>query len=141
MNEFKEKFRGSKTISFYIHKDSSSEYECVADNSIPPTVSKKIYLNIQCNFWQFITLFILMKLIKMFEIWTDAPQIKFLNSKVFQKKGERVIFDCNVNSNPLSKIYWYKNQTRIYESYKFNFENLDDSYHRLYINVIVVMTL
>jgi len=106
-----EKFRGSKTISFYIHKDSSSEYECVADNSIPPTVSKKIYLNIQY-----------------------APQIKFLNSKVFQKKGERVIFDCNVNSNPLSKIYWYKNQTRIYESYKFNFENLDDSYHRLYIN-------
>lgn len=71
----------------------------------------------------------------LFLFLKDAPQIKFLNSKVFQKKGERVIFDCNVNSNPLSKIYWYKNQTRIYESHKFNFENLDDSYHRLYINV------
>lgn len=65
----KEKFRGSKTISFYIHKDSSSEYECVADNSIPPTVSKKIYLNIQCNFWQFIIVIYLNEIsFKMFEI-------------------------------------------------------------------------
>ena len=45
-----EKFRGSKTINLYIHKDSPSEFECVADNSIPPTVSKKIYLNIQRKF-------------------------------------------------------------------------------------------
>lgn len=65
----------------------------------------------------------------------DSPQIKFLNNKVFQKKGERVIFDCKVNSNPKAKIYWFKNSTRIYESSKYVFENLDDSYYRLYINV------
>ncbi len=47
---YKEKFRGFKTINLYIHKDSPSEFECVADNSIPPTVSKKIFLNIQCKF-------------------------------------------------------------------------------------------
>lgn len=106
-----EKLRGMKTIHLYIHKDSPSEFECVADNSIPPTVSKKIYLNIQF-----------------------APQIKFQNTKVFQKVGERVIFDCNVNSNPKAKIYWYKNQIRIHESSKYILENLDNSYHRLYIN-------
>lgn len=44
-----EKFRGHKTINLYIHKESPSEYECVADNSIPPIISKKIFLNIQCN--------------------------------------------------------------------------------------------
>jgi hypothetical protein len=44
-----EKYRGLKTISPYIHKDTANEYECVADNSIPPTVSKKIILNIQCK--------------------------------------------------------------------------------------------
>ncbi len=42
-----EKYRGQTTINLFIHKDSASIYECVADNSIPPTVSKKIYLNIQ----------------------------------------------------------------------------------------------
>lgn len=44
-----EKFRGTKTINIHVNKDSASEYECVADNSIPPTVSKKIFLNIQCK--------------------------------------------------------------------------------------------
>ncbi len=67
----------------------------------------------------------------------DSPQIKFLNSKVFQKKGERVIFDCIVNANPKAKIYWYKNQTRIYESKKYNFEVIEEINHRLYINTLV----
>ena len=44
-----EKYRGQSTINLFIHKDSASVYECVADNSIPPTISKKIYLNIQRN--------------------------------------------------------------------------------------------
>ncbi|CAF0856230.1 unnamed protein product [Brachionus calyciflorus] len=106
-----EKYRGSNKINLLIHKESPNEYECVADNSIPPTVSKKIYLNIQY-----------------------PPQIKFLNNKLFQKKGERVIFDCKVNSNPKSEILWFKNDTRIVESSKYTTENLDDSYNRLYIN-------
>lgn len=56
-----EKFRGMKTIYMSIHKDSASEYECVADNSIPPTVSKKIFLNIQCILNQ-ILFFLILKL-------------------------------------------------------------------------------
>ena len=52
-----EKYRGQKTINLFIHKDSANVYECVADNSIPPTISKKIYLNIQRNylFYMFLT--------------------------------------------------------------------------------------
>lgn len=71
----------------------------------------------------------------------DSPQIKFLNSKVFQKRGERVIFDCIVNANPKAKIYWFKNQTRIYESKKYNFETIEETNHRLYINVRKKITL
>lgn len=44
-----EKYRGFKTIDIFINPDSPNEYECVADNSIPPIISKKIYLNIQCK--------------------------------------------------------------------------------------------
>ena len=44
-----DKYRGLKTLNIHIHKDSPSEFECVADNSIPPTISKKIFLNIQCK--------------------------------------------------------------------------------------------
>ncbi|RNA20098.1 limbic system-associated membrane isoform X1 [Brachionus plicatilis] len=34
-----EKFRGMNKIDLMIHKDSPNEFECVADNSIPPTVN------------------------------------------------------------------------------------------------------
>lgn len=42
-----EMYRGHKTIELFIEKNTPNELECVADNAIPPTVSKKIYLNIQ----------------------------------------------------------------------------------------------
>ena len=108
-----EKFRGHKTIQFFIHKESPSEYECIADNSIPPIISKKIFLNIQY-----------------------APTVKLVNSKVFQNRGERVIFDVLVHSNPKAKIEWFKNKTKLVESNKYIFEELDNNLVRLYINVI-----
>ncbi len=47
-----EKSRGSPTLHLHVHsKDAPSEFECVADNAVPPTVSKKIFLNIQCKPW------------------------------------------------------------------------------------------
>jgi hypothetical protein len=37
-------------ITLLISRDSTNEYECVADNDVPPTVSKKIFLNVRCKF-------------------------------------------------------------------------------------------
>ena len=51
--------------------------------------------------------------------------------------GERVIFDCHVNSNPPAKVTWFKNQKLIHESNKYVFESLESLYHRLYINVSI----
>ena len=70
-----------------------------------------------------------------------------MNSKVFQRKHERVIFDCNVNSNPPSAVHWYKNRARIAIEQamdsnaggKYAIESLSDSFHRLYINVSMTM--
>lgn len=36
-------------IKLVIRRDSANDYECVADNGVSPTVSKRIYLNIRCN--------------------------------------------------------------------------------------------
>jgi hypothetical protein len=65
--------------------------------------------------------------------------VKFLNGRVFQTRGERVIFDCHVHSNPKAKIHWYKNNTQLVESNKYVFEDLDNNFYRLYINVILII--
>jgi len=107
-----EMYRGHKTIELFVEANTPSELECVADNSIPPTVSKKIYLNIQ-----------------------QPPQAQFMNNKVYQALGETVIFDCNVKSNPVANIYWFKNNSRIYESKKYRFEVLENNFYRLFVHV------
>ena len=61
--------------------------------------------------------------------------VNFLNVKVYQKLGEDVIFDCDVQSNPVPKVYWFKNQTRIRESGKYRFEIMENNFYRLFISV------
>jgi hypothetical protein len=59
--------------------------------------------------------------------------VNFLNDRVYQKKGHDVIFDCDVQSNPISKIYWFKNHSRIHESKKYRFEIMENNFYRLFI--------
>lgn len=61
--------------------------------------------------------------------------ITFLNGKLFQKLNEKVILDCKIDSNPKSEISWFRGETKIANSFKYNIENLDDSNSRLHINV------
>ena len=59
-----------------------------------------------------------------FKYIKDAPTVKPLNNKVFQNRGERVIFDMYVYSNPKARIEWFKNETKLFESNNFNGKKL-----------------
>lgn len=53
---------------------------------------------------------------------------------MYQSIGENVILDCDIQSNPVSKVYWFKNNSLIHESAKYQFEILENNFYRLFIN-------
>lgn len=58
-----------------------------------------------------------------------------MNTKIYQSIGETVIFDCNIDSNPIANAYWFKNNSRITESKKYRLEVLENNFYRLFVHV------
>lgn len=98
-----------------ISRSDLSKYECVAENGILPSVSKKFSLNI--NF---------------------APIVISIKPIIYQKPGESVLIGCRINSNPDSSVKWYKrklttlnNSMKEYDQYEEIDFNLNQNYQNL----------
>ena len=70
-----------------IKRNDPNSYECIAKNSVPPATSR--VFNIEVHF---------------------LPSVELDVRKTFQFMHKKFSLECKVNSNPIDKVYWYKNQ-------------------------------
>jgi len=79
-------FVGNELVITAIKRTDANMYECIARNSVPPATSR--IFNIEVHF---------------------LPTVELEVRKTFQFLHRKFSLECKITSNPLDKVYWYKN--------------------------------
>lgn len=79
-------FVGNELVIASIKRTDANMYECIARNSVPPATSR--IFNIEIHF---------------------LPTVELEVRKTFQFLHRKFSLECKITSNPLEKVYWYKN--------------------------------
>ncbi len=79
-------FVGNELVIASIKRTDANMYECIARNSVPPATSR--IFNIEIHF---------------------LPTVELEVRKTFQFLHRKFSLECKITSNPLDKVYWYKN--------------------------------
>ena len=87
-----------------VSRSGLNKYECVADNGILPSVSKRFTLTVHCK-WLVIFICVIVTLqLKAFK-FLDPPIVK---SAIYQETGQSIVVVCRIIANPECTINWYK---------------------------------
>ncbi|KAG4074609.1 hypothetical protein HA402_004480, partial [Bradysia odoriphaga] len=89
-----------------VSRNEMGAYLCIATNGVPPSVSKRIILDVECKKFYFI-----------------VP-----NQLVGAPAGTDVTIDCNTEAHPKAIIYWVYNTTMLLPSKKFKIDYTENSY-------------
>lgn len=82
-----------------IKRYHSGMYICLANNDVPPAVTRQMEIKVQY-----------------------PPVVKVLNTRLGQSLGKETILDCSVTSYPRAKVEWMKNDVVIDHSHKYRLE-------------------
>ena len=83
-------------------------YLCIASNDVPPTVSKRISLNVNCESYNPTYIHIL-----TLNDSPVAPEILVPNQLLGYSFGATVVAECLVEAFPKTINYWMKHQTEM----------------------------
>ena len=78
-------------------------YLCVASNGVPPSISKRVQLKVQCEFFfcQVIECFLTTLL-----VFTVPPMLSIPNQLEGAYAGQDVVLECHTEAYPASINYW-----------------------------------
>lgn len=87
---------------------NTGAYLCIASNGVPPTVSKRITVVVNCKIHY--TYMNVQKLIIQLKnnLLLVPPKIWVQNRHMFTPMGQKVTLECHTESNPNSINYWMR---------------------------------
>ncbi|XP_055388029.1 lachesin [Condylostylus longicornis] len=88
-----------------VSRNEMGAYLCIATNSVPPSVSKRIILDVEFS-----------------------PMIWVPNQLVGAPAGTDVTIDCHTEAHPKAIIYWVYNSVMVLPSKKYKTEYTENSY-------------
>ncbi|XP_037039656.1 lachesin [Bradysia coprophila] len=88
-----------------VSRNEMGAYLCIATNGVPPSVSKRIILDVEFS-----------------------PMIWVPNQLVGAPTGTDVTIDCNTEAHPKAIIYWIYNSTMLLPSKKYKIDYTENSY-------------
>ena len=101
-------FHGSPLIIPSVQPDDLGAYLCIAKNGVPPSMSKRVFLYVQCKKrpLKFVMPFPWLH-VKQFYLWfPDPPKIIDHQGVVGVAFGSDVKVDCRVTAYPAPIIFW-----------------------------------
>lgn len=100
-----ETFTGNLLNFYKIDRKSMGAYLCIAANDVPPAVSKRVFLNVQCE----ILIFLLPRnFTQKFKFFPVAPNVTTPNYLFGAFERSNVEVECYVESSPRPVSYWIK---------------------------------
>jgi hypothetical protein len=130
----------NELIIYNVTHINQNIYECIANNGIEPSVSKKITITVLCTT---IVSLVYILINYYFSSSTDSPIVYSLKSELFYSIGQHAMMTCSVNSYPQSNVAWYKDNQVIavntitnskYEIITFNQINQTITYLKISVN-------
>ena len=101
-------YEGQDLIFNKVNRLDSGAYLCIASNGVPPSVSKRILLEVECN-EDFKNLLNSVKFQSIF--FFAVPPIIFVpNQLVGSPLGVQVTFECKTEAQPKAITYWVHNE-------------------------------
>ncbi|XP_041376178.1 limbic system-associated membrane protein-like [Gigantopelta aegis] len=107
-NKAKEKigFEGEVLRIRNISRVCADSYECVANNSVPPSKSRQIKVTVEY-----------------------PPEIRLPNSRIGQIVGRETILECIISSSPLGVTVWKRHGVELSTSWKYEVDLYNDGPH------------
>ena len=89
-------------------------YLCIASNGVPPTVSKRIILLVQCEFTKFFYPLLGYQIsYQLYQISAVPPSISVPNQLIGAQEGQRVTLECIFEAFPKPINYWTRDKNLI----------------------------
>uniref|UniRef100_A0A182KF14 Ig-like domain-containing protein n=1 Tax=Anopheles christyi TaxID=43041 RepID=A0A182KF14_9DIPT len=88
---------GAMLHIYHIQRHNAGSYHCIASNGVPPTVSKRIIVTVNCTFM----------------CWPVQPIIRLPTRQYYAELGGRATLECHSEAQPNSINYWMKGKGEI----------------------------
>uniref|UniRef100_A0A182SIR5 Ig-like domain-containing protein n=1 Tax=Anopheles maculatus TaxID=74869 RepID=A0A182SIR5_9DIPT len=88
---------GAMLHIYHIERHNAGSYHCIASNGVPPTVSKRIIVTVNCAYLGV----------------PFQPIIRIPTRQYYAELGGRVILECHSEAQPNSINYWMKGKGEI----------------------------
>jgi len=87
-------------------------YECVADNGVPPAISRQMRVTVEF-----------------------PPEIQMTNSRIGQVRGKETILECRITAFPLAVNIWEKDNQRVTSSSRHRIDAYDEGEHTITLSL------
>ena len=97
---------GSELSLPHVSRHDSGVYFCLASNGVPPTVSKKVRLYVDCkNTWNTSMKFAYFKIVRFF-LFTVPPTLWISHQLIGASVGQSAELECLTAAHPPSLNFW-----------------------------------
>lgn len=110
-------FSGDTLSLTRVTRTHMGAYLCIASNDVPPAVSKRVILNVNCKYASILLSSMLTRppasSDQCFWLVSVAPSIKIPNQLLGAPLGTDVLLECHVEAYPNTINYWMKNRNEM----------------------------
>ncbi|XP_041367935.1 lachesin-like isoform X2 [Gigantopelta aegis] len=103
---------GEVLLIYNISRHCGDAYECVADNGVPPSVSRLIVVSVEF-----------------------PPSVNLPNKRIGQVWGKETILECRVTAFPQEITVWTRNRTALANTVKYRIEIYDEGDNTLTLSL------